>query len=263
MHKNRGACNIHNGYEHPCFKRKMFRCNFINRHLDFQILTENGYRYNYRFATLTLIMRTLFPILICAHVSTAFPYDPSLPSSIPSLKSKLSGLNVPLFRKIAERRGLLRMEREIASEVRSSSSGEPPRLYFHDDPVPRRAFTANDSATNAWGIAFRSPRILTQDAWHRLRGAASATFLPAGYPASVPQEYLAFQLWNVLQDLTRSLRSILATQKILEGMGVGRAGVTSLVATMQWMARDGASMIGGLVFTAIAGASFGLNIKKW
>ncbi len=155
------------------------------------------------------------------------------------------------------------MTREIASEVRSSSRGEPPRLYFHDDPVPRRAFTANDSATNAWGVALQSPRVLVQDAVHRLRGAVSATFLPAGYPASVPQEYLAFQLWNVLQDLTSSLRSILATQKILEGMGVGRAGVTSLVATMQWMARDGASMVGGLVFTAIAGANFGLNIKKW
>jgi hypothetical protein len=148
------------------------------------------------------------------------------------------------------------MERETASEVRSSSRGEPPRLYFNDDPIPRRAVAANDSA-------FRSPRVLVQDAWHRLRGAVFATFLPAGYPASVPQEYLAFQLWNVLQDLTSSLRSILATQKILEGMGVGRAGVTSLVATMQWMARDGASMVGGLVFTAIAGANFGLNIKKW
>jgi hypothetical protein len=202
-------------------------------------------------------------MLACAQISMAFPYEPSLHPSIPRLKTKLSAFRVPLFRKIAGCGGLLRMEREIASEVRSSSSGEQPRFYFHDDPIPRRAVTANDSATSAWGVVIRSPRVFVQDAWHRLRGAVSATFLPAGYPTSVPQEYLAFQLWNVLQDLTSSLRSILATQKILEGMGVGRAGVTSLVATMQWMARDGASMVGGLVFTALAGASFGLNIKKW
>ncbi len=208
-------------------------------------------------------MRNLIAILACAQVSTAFPYDTSLHPSIPSIKPQLSALNVPLFRKMVGCRGFLKMEREIASEVRSASSGDPPRLYFHDDPIPRRAVTANDSATNIWAVAFRSPRVLSQDVWRRLRGAISATFLPAGYPTSVPQEYLAFQLWNVLQDLTSSLRSILATQKILEGMGVGRAGVTSLVATMQWMARDGASMVGGLVFTAIAGASFGLNIKKW
>ena len=34
------------------------------------------------------------------------------------------------------------------------------------------------------------------------------------------------------------------------GMGVGNAGMTSLAATMLWMARDGSAMLGGLAFTA-------------
>jgi hypothetical protein len=33
-------------------------------------------------------------------------------------------------------------------------------------------------------------------------------------------------------------------------MGVGNAGMTSLAATMLWMARDGSAMLGGLAFTA-------------
>lgn len=41
------------------------------------------------------------------------------------------------------------------------------------------------------------------------------------------------------QDLSSHLRGVLATQAVLEGMGVGRAGSTPLAATLQWMARDG------------------------
>jgi hypothetical protein len=37
-------------------------------------------------------------------------------------------------------------------------------------------------------------------------------FLPAGYPQSVAPEYLKFQAWNVVQDLSTYLRGILATQ---------------------------------------------------
>ena len=46
----------------------------------------------------------------------------------------------------------------------------------------------------------------------------SRTFLPAGFPASVPAEYLRYQAWNVVQDLSSSLRGVLCTQKILEGI---------------------------------------------
>jgi hypothetical protein len=89
------------------------------------------------------------------------------------------------------------------------------------------------------------------------------TFLPIGFPSSVPKEYLNFQAWNVLQDLCTYLRSILATRAVLEGMGVGREGVTPLAATLQWMLRDGASMVGGLVFTSLSSADFGTNVKRW
>ncbi|CAM9150081.1 unnamed protein product [Laminaria digitata] len=95
------------------------------------------------------------------------------------------------------------------------------------------------------------------------RGGLMNTFLPAGYPASVRPEYARYRCWDIVQDLSSHLRGVLATQAVLEGMGVGRAGSTPLAATLQWMARDGASMIGGLLFTSIASANFGVNIKTW
>jgi hypothetical protein len=59
----------------------------------------------------------------------------------------------------------------------------------------------------------------------RLRRLAITVFLPSGYPNSVAPEYLTFQGWNVVQDLSTYLRGILATQ-------VGQAAL--------WRVRGGA-----------------------
>jgi hypothetical protein len=55
----------------------------------------------------------------------------------------------------------------------------------------------------------------------------------------------------------------MGTQAILEGLGVGRAGVTSLSATITWVLRDGASMLGGLVFSSMSSSSLGQHVKSW
>lgn len=55
----------------------------------------------------------------------------------------------------------------------------------------------------------------------------------------------------------------MSTQAILEGMGVGRADITALQATVQWIIRDGASMLGSLLFTSLSSMQFGQNVKSW
>lgn len=97
----------------------------------------------------------------------------------------------------------------------------------------------------------------------RLLALLRTIFLPVGYPLSVRPEYLRYQQWNVVQDLSTYLRGILATQAILEGVGVGRAGATPLAATIQWIVRDGTAMMSGLVFTSLLSTNFGVNAKSW
>ena len=36
-----------------------------------------------------------------------------------------------------------------------------------------------------------------------------------------------------------------------------------MIATLLWIIRDGASMLGGLLFTAFSSANFGQNVKSW
>ena len=58
----------------------------------------------------------------------------------------------------------------------------------------------------------------------RLYSAVRSTFLPAGYPKRTPPKYLQYSMWSWIQDLSTQLRSVLATQRVLEGVGVGREG---------------------------------------
>ena len=75
-------------------------------------------------------------------------------------------------------------------------------------------------------------------ALHRVQSALRSTFLPA-LPSNNGQDnngnnyqldtlrksgYLNYIIYDNIQDLSTSLRSVLATQRILEGVGVGRAG---------------------------------------
>lgn len=101
------------------------------------------------------------------------------------------------------------------------------------------------------------------DSLRRLGNFIRYAFLPNGYPASVPPEYTQFQIWNIVQDACSSLRGMMSTRAILEGMGVGRADVTAIQATIQWILRDGSSMLGSLLFTSFSSANFGQNVKSW
>ena len=81
----------------------------------------------------------------------------------------------------------------------------------------------------AWGM----------DITKSIRNSMMRTFLPIGYPSSVPAEYLTYQIYNIVQDFCSYLRGVMSTQAILEGMGVGRSDVTALQATANWLLRDG------------------------
>ncbi|GJP46950.1 hypothetical protein CLOM_g6189 [Closterium sp. NIES-68] len=92
-----------------------------------------------------------------------------------------------------------------------------------------------------------------------LRGA----FLPEGYPESVTDDYLAFQTWDTLQGLSTYIRSMLSTQVLLAGLGVGRASASAISATFQWFVRDFTGMLGGILFAMYKGSNLDSNAKQW
>lgn len=111
---------------------------------------------------------------------------------------------------------------------------------------------------------------------HRVQSALRSTFLPA-LPSNQGGDdrgddqlstlrssgYLSYILYDNIQDLSTNLRSVLATARILEGVGVGRAGATALSATLNFIIRDGCGMVASLLFTSYAARSFRRNVKRW
>lgn len=88
-------------------------------------------------------------------------------------------------------------------------------------------------------------------------------FVPSGYPETIPREYFTFQKWNLIQDFCSHLRNIMMTKAMFVGIGVGRADATVASATILWILRDGASLIGGLIFSTLNSTNFGHNVKTW
>lgn len=97
----------------------------------------------------------------------------------------------------------------------------------------------------------------------KLKSIVKKTFLPDGFPNKTPPGYLSYSIWSWVQDLSTQLRAILATQKVLEGLGVGREGATALSASINFIVRDGCGMASNLIFTATSSDKFKSDVKKW
>mmetsp|Transcript_11752 Transcript_11752/g.24837 ORF Transcript_11752/g.24837 Transcript_11752/m.24837 type:complete len:554 (-) Transcript_11752:1667-3328(-) len=109
----------------------------------------------------------------------------------------------------------------------------------------------------------RHPRVVATALSRQLIPALRTTFLPTGFPDKTPPGYLRFSAWSWIQDTSTQLRSVLATQKVLEGVGVGKEGATALSALFNYLVRDGCGMIANLLFTYGASSRFRTDVKRW
>ncbi|GAB1603789.1 RUS1 family protein C16orf58-like [Argonauta hians] len=88
-------------------------------------------------------------------------------------------------------------------------------------------------------------------------------FLPQGYPDSVSEDYLTYQIWDSIQAFSSSITGTLATQSILKGMGVGNDQATVLSATLTWLLQDCTGMLGNIFFAWMQGTNLDCNAKRY
>ncbi|XP_066498532.1 RUS1 family protein C16orf58 homolog isoform X2 [Hoplias malabaricus] len=96
-----------------------------------------------------------------------------------------------------------------------------------------------------------------------ITAAFKSVFLPQGYPESVSEDYLHYQLWDTLQAFSSSLSGTLATQASLRGIGVGNQQATVAAATVTWILKDGTGMLGRILFAWMKGSKLDSEAKKW
>uniref|UniRef100_A0A7I4Y719 RUS1 family protein C16orf58 homolog n=1 Tax=Haemonchus contortus TaxID=6289 RepID=A0A7I4Y719_HAECO len=88
-------------------------------------------------------------------------------------------------------------------------------------------------------------------------------FLPQGYPYSVSEDYLQYQIWDTLQAFASSMTGALATEAVLKGAGVGDQTASALAASLTWLAKDGLGMVGRIAFGFFKGSELDSDCKKW
>lgn len=88
-------------------------------------------------------------------------------------------------------------------------------------------------------------------------------FLPQGYPKSVSNDYLEYQMWDTAQAFCSYITGTLATQAVLQGVGVGNKEATAVGATVTYLMRDVTGMVGRILFAWAQGTDLDNNAKKW
>ncbi|OQV22075.1 RUS1 family protein C16orf58-like protein [Hypsibius exemplaris] len=88
-------------------------------------------------------------------------------------------------------------------------------------------------------------------------------FFPEGYPDTVSKDYLGYQIFDTIQAFCSSVNGTIATQSIMQGLGVGEEATTALAATMTWVLKDGVGMIGRIVFAWAQGSDLDCDLKRW
>lgn len=88
-------------------------------------------------------------------------------------------------------------------------------------------------------------------------------FLPIGYPSSVRQGYIEYQIYDSLQGLCSYLRGVLCSASVLQAAGVGSESALALSAAITWALKDGLSMIGGIAFSYRHAPTFDSHVKEY
>lgn len=88
-------------------------------------------------------------------------------------------------------------------------------------------------------------------------------FLPAGYPHSVKNDYVPYQIYDSLQAFSSSIATLFANRAVLQAVGVGDDSATSTSALFMKIIQETVGRLGTIVFAWKFGATLEPECKKY
>ena len=129
---------------------------------------------------------------------------------------------------------------------------------FRAHARPSYCFSRNhSSASYQWSVELVSGAARSPPA------ALDALLLPEAYPASVAPSYLRYSVFAALGTVFSSAGGVLATQSLLQALGVGAAAAAPAAAATNWVLKDGLGQFGGMLYAAALGHRFDADPKRW
>ncbi|KAL7274991.1 hypothetical protein RUND412_002085 [Rhizina undulata] len=88
-------------------------------------------------------------------------------------------------------------------------------------------------------------------------------FMPAGYPATVTEDYLGYQIYDSLQAFSSSIAGLLTSRAVLQGYGVGDANASATNALLLTILQDSVGRIATILFAYRFGIALESECKKY
>ncbi|KAL2857756.1 vitamin B6 photo-protection and homoeostasis-domain-containing protein [Aspergillus pseudoustus] len=88
-------------------------------------------------------------------------------------------------------------------------------------------------------------------------------FLPAGYPHSVSEDYIPYQIFDSLQAFSSSIAGLLSSRAVLQGVGVGNADASPTSALLLHILQDTSGRIATIFFAHRVGTALEPECKMY
>ncbi|RYO27787.1 hypothetical protein AA0113_g12219 [Alternaria arborescens] len=88
-------------------------------------------------------------------------------------------------------------------------------------------------------------------------------FLPAGYPQSVTEDYIHYQIYDSLQAFSSSIAGLLASRAVLEGVGVGDSTASPTSALLLSVLQESTGRIATILFAHRLGTALEPECKMF
>ncbi|KAL4930630.1 RUS1 family protein [Aspergillus undulatus] len=142
----------------------------------------------------------------------------------------------------------------------------PTSTYIYSAPSPEAPASSLNSKTSEIAgrvdLAHTSP---TSSSWSlsSLRTLLIDVFLPAGYPHSVSDDYVPYQIFDSLQAFSSSIAGLLASRAVLQGVGVGSASASPTHALLLHILQDTSGRIATIFFAHRVGTALEPECKMY
>ncbi|KAJ5309188.1 hypothetical protein N7508_004567 [Penicillium antarcticum] len=146
-------------------------------------------------------------------------------------------------------------DRLIFQETDEAGNSTATYIYSGDGASRRTSSGRVDVMTSPSSTSLWSTKPLVS--------SLSDVFLPSGYPHSVSDDYLPYQVFDSLQAFCSSIAGLLSSRAVLQGVGVGNADASPTSALLLHILQDISGRIATILFAHRVGTALEPECKTY
>ncbi|KAF7571437.1 hypothetical protein PtrM4_089370 [Pyrenophora tritici-repentis] len=137
--------------------------------------------------------------------------------------------------------------------IEKDEAGNVTATYVRDDAVGKKGAGAGGERVD----------VIVPQASKNYAHQLLDVFLPTGFPASVTDDYIHYQIYDSLQAFSSSIAGMLASRAILEGVGVGDSTATPTTALLLSVIQTSVGQIATILFAHRLGTALEPECKMY